>query len=315
MQATITGEDDIAVGLSVIDNAGTEHLIEMEHDGDIYHHQQDGYPDDPAQRTDEQGERVLQARKFARYYVFVEEGYDTVPAPENPVRIDAVRQAITEMDLAEFEKHFGDLYQQFDYEDGTGTRPAMTHPSEATDPTIYSKNVYLGVDPLETDLGTELARKHNLDVTKDAAEIDLTDVSGRELDAWGEFAGEFTVRAIDEDVDLSDAAYIDDTSELYVKYPSGGHLVAADDHLAPAAREPDTVLELLPIDPQDLEYFKSFMDHYLRCQIRDTFVEMGVHPPEEFRVLGMGRFMAARGYDYVDFYPEFHNPNARAFQQ
>ncbi|ELZ02738.1 hypothetical protein C482_05206 [Natrialba chahannaoensis JCM 10990] len=217
------------------------------------------------------------------------------------------------MDLAEFEKHFGDLYQQFDYEDGAGTKPAMTPPAEATDPTIYSKNVYLGVDPLETDLGTELARKHNLDVTKDAAEIDLTDVSGRELDAWGEFAGEFTARAIDEDVDLSDAAYIDDTSELYVKYPSGSNLVAADDHLAPAAREPDTVIELLPIDPQDLEYFKSFMDHYLRCQIRDSFVEMGVHPPEEFCVIGLGRFMAARGYDYVDFYPEFHKTKSDAF--
>ncbi|WP_222916078.1 hypothetical protein [Natrinema sp. SYSU A 869] len=313
MDGLITGENGERVGLSIIDNDDVEHVIEMEFDGEIKYHDQDGYPDEPANQTDEESERIRQARSFARYHVFIERGYDTVPASENPVRIDAVRQAINAMDRAEFEDLFGDLYQQLDFEDGSGTSPAMTIPPNATDPCIYCKNIYLGIDPTETDLGTQLASKHDLDVTQSAAEIDLTDVSQSELESWGEFSGEFAAQATNSGLDLSEAAYIDEMSDLYVKYPNGAQLAIADDHLAPAARNSDTIIELLPIDPQDLEYFKSFMDHYLRCQIRDSFVEMGVHPPEEFQVIGMGRFMAARGYDYIDFYPEFHNPNAKAF--
>ncbi|MFD1565525.1 hypothetical protein ACFR99_18485 [Haloarchaeobius amylolyticus] len=285
----------------------------MEFDGEIKYHDQDGYPDEPANQTDEESERIRQARLFARYNVFVERGYDTVPAPKNPVRIDAVRQAINEMDRAEFETLFGDLYQQLEFEEGSGTSPAMTVPPEATDPCIYCKNIYLGIDPLETDLGTQLASKHDLDVTQSAAEIDLTDVSVHELESWGAFSGEFAAQATKTELDPSDTVYIDETSDLYVKYPAGAQLAVVDDHLEPAAREPDTIIELLPVDPQNLEYFKSFIDHYLRCQVRDSFVEMGVHPPEAFQVLGMGRFMAARGYDYIDFYPEFHNPNAEMF--
>ncbi|NGM71626.1 hypothetical protein G6M89_22040, partial [Natronolimnobius sp. AArcel1] len=306
MKAVIGGEDESGVGLRVVDNSGVSHGIHVGYGGEITYHEQDGYPDDPSNRTDEENERVEQARRFAQYYVFVERGYDTVPAPENPVRIDAVRHAINEIDQTEFETHFGDLYQQLTYEEGTGDSPVITVPPGATDPAIYCQNIYLGVDPLETDLGVELADKHGLNVTQSAADVNLTDVSQGELDTWAEFSGEFAAHAVEERLDLSDAAYIDETSDLYVKYPDGAQLAVVDDHLEPAAREPDTIIELLPINPQSLEYFKSFIDHYLRCQIRDSFLEMGVHPPEEFRVLGMGRFMAARGYDYIDFYPEFH---------
>ncbi|WP_226483050.1 hypothetical protein [Natrinema amylolyticum] len=313
MKASITAEDDEYIGLNVLDNDSELHDLTLKKaSGTIEFHEADSYPK-KENRSDEQQERVNQACRFAQYYVFTEHGYDTIPAPENPVRIDAVRQVINAMDRAEFEELFGDLYQQLEFEEGSGTSPAMTVPPNATDPCIYCKNIYLGIDPLETDLGTQLASKHDLDVTQSAVEIDLTDVSQSELESWGEFSGKFAARATDADLDFSDAAYIDETSQLYVKYPDGSQLAVVDDHLAPAARDPDSVIELLPIDPQDIEYFKSFMDHYLRCQIRDSFVEMGVHPPEEFQVIGMGRFMAARGYDYIDFYPEFHNPNAKAF--
>ncbi|AFO55277.1 MULTISPECIES: hypothetical protein [unclassified Natrinema] len=314
MKASITAEDNEYIGLNVFDNDGKVHDLTLEKSsGTIEFHEANNYPK-KGNRSDEQQERVNQACRFAQYYVFIEHGYDTIPAPENPVRIDAVRQAITEMNRSEFEDLFGDLYQQLEYEEGNGSSPAMTVPSNATDPCIYCKNIYLGIDPLETDLGTQLASKHDLDVTQSAAEIDLTDVSARELESWGEFSGEFAARATNENLDLRETAYIDETSDLYVKYPDGAQLAVADEHLELAARDPDTIIELLPIDPQDMEYFKSFMDHYLRCQIRDSFVEMGVHPPEAFQVIGMGRFMAARGYDYIDFYPEFHNPNAKTFQ-
>ncbi len=314
MKGKIIGEDKVDIGTRITDNNAVVHQIEMhKNNGEIYAHEQDGYPDNPAERTEEGNERVNQARRFAKYFVLTERGYDTVPAAENPIRINAVRKAIDEMSAEEFKRHFGDLYQQLAYEEGDGTSPAITVPGEATDPSIFCQNIYLG-SILRDGYWWQLADEYGLAIDQPAADIDLTDVSADEIDTWAEYAGEFAGRAEDADLDLSEATYIDETSQLYVKYPNGPNLTAIDDHLEPAARDPDTVIELLPIDPQDLEYFKSFMDHYLRCQIRDSFVEMGVHPPEAFQVIGMGRFMSTWRYDNIEFYPQFHNPNAKAFQ-
>lgn len=314
MQAEIIGEDEVDIGTKVIDNNGVEHQIEMhKSNGEIYSHHCDAYAEIAANRTKEENEHSNQARRFARYYVYLERGYDTVPAPENPVRIDAVRQAIADIDLAEFDSLFGDLYQQLAFEAGQDVSSVVDIPPEATDPCIYCQNVYLGLEPLETDLGKQLAQGHGLDTEMSAADIDVGDVSPADLAQWREFSDEFVAQAAEERLDLSETVYIEDTSAVYVKYPAGKSLTAADDHLEPAARDPDTVIELLPIDPKDIEYFKSFMDHYLRCQIRDSFVEMGVHPPEEFRVLGMGRFMSTWRYDNIAFYPRFHDPEDDAF--
>lgn len=313
MNGEIIDEEDEWVGVRVTDNNGEVHKIAVKKAGGIQGHSQDGYPDKAAERTDEGNERVEQARRFARYYVYQQRGYDTVPAPENPVRINAVRHAIQQIDPDEFARHFSDLRQQLQHEHDGSEPPTMDVPSAATDPAIFSQNVYLGIDPLETDVGQQLATEYGLDVTDEGAGgVDLTEVSESEARQWGEFSGEFSARAIQEGITLDEAIYIDDTSKVYVQYPSGPDIVAADDHLADTGREPDTVIELLPMNTQDDEYFQSFIDHYLRCQIRDTFVEMGVHPPAEFQVLGMGRFMAAHGYDYIDFYPEFHNPETTA---
>ena len=67
---------------------------------------------------------------------------------------------------------------------------------------------------------------------------------------------------------------------------------------------------MLPYEPGDLANFKEFLDYHLRCQIRDCFVGMGLHPPEKFRVLGYGKFIYARRYNQYDVYPQFHDPDA-----
>ena len=316
MKAEIKKETDTGFGLLVTDNNEVEHKIGVQFDGHIDGHLQDGYHDEAAKRTDEENEHVNQARKFARYYVYMQRGYDTVPPSENPVRIDAVRQAIAEMDLDTFEAHFGDLYQQLAYENGDAAEPALDVPPEASDPTIYAQDVYLGIDPLETDLGQTLAAEHGLDVTDESAsDLELSNATVEQAREWGEFAGDFTVEAAAEGLDLSETAYVDESSALYVKYPDGPQLSAVDDHLEPRGRDPDTVIELLPLELESLEYFQSFMDHYLRCQIRDCFVCMGVTPPEKFQVLGMGQFVPTTVYVHVDFYPEFHNPDSEAFSE
>ena len=315
MDGLITGKNDERVGLSVIDNNNAEHLIEMEFDGEIKHHTCEEYANKAINRTEEENEHSNQARRFARYYVYTQRGYDTVPPAEHPVRIDAVRTAISELDLDEFETLFGDLYEQLNYEIGNRDTPAIDLPAESTEPSIFSKNIYLGIDPLQTDLGETLAAEHGLRINQSAADVDLSEVSADELDQWCEFTGEFTARVIGDEVDLREAIYVDHASDLYVQYPDGPDIVAADDHLNGPDRAPDTVIELLAIDPESLEQFKTFLDHYLKCQIRDSFVEMGVHPPEPFRVLGMGRFMSTWRYDNIEFYPAFHNPNSEAFAE
>lgn len=313
MKADIYGENEEVVGVDTVDNNGIEHYIEMGFNGDITAHQCNSYADKAINRTEEENEYSNQARRFARYYVYAQRGYDTVPPAEHPVRIDAVRTAINEMDLDEFETLFGDLYEQLAYESGNRNDSVIDIPPESTDPSIFSKNIYLGVDPIETDIGETLATEHGIDLDQSAADIDLSELSEAEIEQWGEFTGEFTARSIGEETDLSEAVYLDHVSDLYVQYPDGPDIVAADDHLDEKPREPDTVIELLPIDPQSLERFKSFLDHYLKCQIRDSFVEMGIHPPESFRVIGMGRFMSTWRYDNIEFYPAFHDPNSDVF--
>jgi len=313
MQGNIIDVEDEWIGVRVVDRENVEHKIAVQFDGEIQGHGQSGYPDKAAERTEEDNERVNQARRFARYYVYAERSYDTVPPAEHPVRIDAVRTAISEMDLDEFETLFGDLYEQLQYETGNRNTPTIDLPPESTNPSIFSKNIYLGVDPIETDLGETLATEHGIDLDQSAADIDLSELSEAKIEQWGEFTGEFTARSIGEETDLSEAVYLDHVSDLYVQYPDGPNIVAADDHLDEQPREPDTVIELLPIDPRSLERFKSFLDHYLKCQIRDSFVEMGIHPPESFRVIGMGRFMSTWRYDNIEFYPAFHDPNSEAF--
>lgn len=44
MKATIYGEDNVVTGVKITDNNVTEHDIQVERDGTIYSHQQDGYP-------------------------------------------------------------------------------------------------------------------------------------------------------------------------------------------------------------------------------------------------------------------------------
>lgn len=314
MDVSIYGENEEVTGVRVIDNNGVEHEIEVERDGDVYAHNSDGYPDDPADQTQEEAERIRQARRLARFYLHLDRGYDTVSPPDNPVRINAVRHAIQRMDLDEFEEFFGDLYRQFRHDYHPEEPAAVEVPPDAGEPIVYCRDIYLGIDPIETDLDEEaadLAAQYGFDITEQSvSEIDTAEMSEEELENWAEFSGDLQEKAAEEGVGLWDGAYIDEVSEIYFKYPKGGEVVTIDDHIPESAREPDTIFESFSIDPDDLQSFKEFVDYYLRCQIRDCFVGMGLTPPPEFRVIGYGKFMYARRYIHYDIYPQYHDPQA-----
>jgi len=112
MKAVITGENDRLVGINLRDNQGAEHIIEMEKDGEINAHQQDGYSDDPDNRMDKGNEMVDQARDYAKWYVDQETDHDTCPWYLNCDRIEAVRTAIAGLSDDILKDHFDEYYRQ-----------------------------------------------------------------------------------------------------------------------------------------------------------------------------------------------------------
>lgn len=307
MQGELIGEDDLDIGTIVTDNNGVEHQIEMhKKNGEIYAHTQDGYPDDPAERTSAENEHVNQARRFATYSVFTERGYDTVEHAENPTYINAVRKALASLSQVDFTRYLGAVHRQLRSHHEDSERPVeLPATVRAPDAVVYELDVYLGIDLTDGDIAEQVQRLTQTEkFDTDSGIQPVSDLSDGELDRW-KALGDNLVDIADTDdldVDLTIAA----VSGIHVGYPDarGQHQVQeADD---PLDREADARLELLPYAPADIEEFRDFLDHHLRCQIRDCFLKMGVVPPAEFQVVGFGKFHDARRYDHFEMYPEVH---------
>lgn len=313
MNAVITGENDELVGVNLRDNNGAEHVMDVrKNDGEIAAHQQDGYADRAAKRSEEGNEYVEQARRFAQYYVYLEEGYDTVPPEIHPERIDAVRGAIQDLSDAAFEQVFGDLYQQLRSYHDESVQRAIPIPSGAAGPdsVLYRQHVYLGVDPLQTDLASDaetLAAVHDIDLDA-VTDESVAELGDGALANWEAFTDQFETLVRDRAV-TSDALSLGGVSSLYTAYVDARgeeHIGEPDED--PFDREPDTLLELAPVEPGSLAEFRAFLDHHLRCQIRDCYLRMGLRPPEDVRVLGPGRIEAAEQYKTLNMYPDFTDP-------
>lgn len=315
MKAVITGENDERVGINLRDNNDVEHIIEMEFDGEIKYHEQDGYPDRAVKRTREGNEHVEQARKFAQYYVYRQRGYDTVPASCHPERIETVRQAIRGLSDDAFKEAFGDLYQQMaSYHDAEVDRAvAIPRGAPDGDSVIYRQNLYLEFDFGESAVAeqiADLAAVHDIDL-EELAERSATDLSTIDLEGWDEFVGEFSEFVGDGETDITESVSLEAASSLYTAYiDRDGDQQIQQPERDPLEREPDTVLELLPVEPGSLSEFRTYLDHHLKCQVRDSFVRMGLEPPERFRVVGNGRFKAAVAYKLLDLYPKYYDPDA-----
>ena len=306
MDAIITGENEEIVGLSVIDNKDVENLIEIGENGEITGHDSDGYPDKAANRTDNDNEYVEQARRYAKYYVYQQRGYDTVDHAENPEYVNAVREAITDLSASDFEQYFGPLHQQIRSHHDESVQRLVDLPAgvRAEDAVVYELDVYLGVD-LEDDAVSDtaeaVAASHGLDFEAAISQT-VSAATQQDLVDW-EAVGEHVIETTDvDDIPLEIAA----VSGIHVGYPDarGEHQVQrADD---PLDREPDATIELIPADPGGFEAFRDYLDHHHRCQVRDCFAGMGLLPPEPFQTIGFGKFIYARRYDHYDLYPTFH---------
>lgn len=174
MNATIYGEDEVVTGVKVTDNNDVEHDIQVEPDGRIYSHHQDGYPDDPAKRTEEEDERVSQARRYARYHVQQETEYDPVPWDESVPRIERARAAIEALSPDEFEEYFGTYFDQLN-----GHLPSIDYPVEHP-PELDGEEFYLYLlDVYLDDDGT-------IEATSDIHFEYLEGPKNKPTQVWGE---------------------------------------------------------------------------------------------------------------------------------
>ncbi|NGM68017.1 hypothetical protein G6M89_03135 [Natronolimnobius sp. AArcel1] len=303
MKANITGENGERVGLYTYDNNNVEHWVEMEFNGDIKYHEQDGYPDDPSKRTNEGNEHVEQARRFARYYVYKERGYETLSWDEHPDRLNTVRVALEDLSLEEFERLFGDFYQQVTSYFDAGTERVVEIPENAEEPSeiLYRKDIHLAVD---SDQSTGLEQAMSM---ADTYDIDLEQPPAEDSGNWEAFTDAV---AAHPEIDFGDSLEIGAVSDLGMFYLDDEwteHVVDGD---AAVARDPDARIELLPVEFDSLERCQEFLVHHLKCQIRDCFIGMGVEPPAEFRVLGPGRLYYTKRYGKLEMYDEYHTLEA-----
>ncbi|ELZ89508.1 hypothetical protein C453_00490 [Haloferax elongans ATCC BAA-1513] len=291
MEATITGEDEVAVGLSVIDNIKSEHLIEMELDGEIYHHQSEAYADNPALRTREECERVDQARRFAKWHVYRDRGYDTVPPIENPDRLLAGLLAITMLSGEGFQRYFGDLEERLasHYDDSSVDLPFPN--ADPDDAIIYQKDVYLQSNPVEFEppiLDQFLARFEG--EPDSLVTDDIRDISSDELDDLV-----FEIEAV------SDTHIVHNDGQ-------GNEQVARREQ--PLEREPDARVELMAFDPSSVDSFQHYVVSNLAYQIRDRFLLMGVKPPVAFRAQGWGTYEGFQCQKFCSLYEDYWSSEA-----
>lgn len=307
MEGQIDGEDGEYLKIFVTDNNLGDHDITIEIDtGEIVYHQCDAYADDPADRTQEENEHNEQARRYAKYYVYSERGYDTVEHTENPDYINAVREAIADLSLEAFGEYFGPLYQQLQSHNDPGVQRLVSLPAgvRSEDAVVYEFDVYLGVDLDEGEVGAQartLAREHGLDFAAGTA-TPITEATASEIADWEEFGADLLERTEPGTISLDVGA----VSGIHVGFPNarGEHEVQEAD--SPLDRQADARVELMPVDPGTIEEFRALLDHHLRSQVRDTIAGMGLMPPEPFQTIGFGKMIYARRYDQYDLYPAFH---------
>lgn len=252
MDGLITGENDERIGLSVIDNNDIEHVIEMEFDGEIKYHEQDGYSDDPAERTANENEHVSQAREYARYHVWQETEYEPFPVERNLPGIQRVKAAIDALSTAAIEDYFEELYKQV-----KGRGPRTERP------------------------------------------VPLPDVVDD---------GDYVAFLVD--VYLDENGDIEAVSDIHLRhYDANRQKVTQWNEDPYPDRKADARLQLQHDWLPSIEHFQEYLSYHLRCQLRDCYITAGMEPPEEYKVLGIGREQPIGRYrnPEITLYEEYHD--------
>lgn len=304
MQAEITVENDDGIGVDVTDNNGVTHKIDLGSENwDIVYHEQDGYPDDPGERQWGENEHINQAKRYARYYVSRERGYETLTPRKDPANIAATALVLADLDTPWVTEYFGDLLQQVGFHE-TGAEPVVSLPAGLSpDKATYYQDIYLDLDAeTRTSLQAITSQQGDiLEIVQDAIQSD-TELSGVLADeaTSGTPLGNSPAPTLIEAVSGIHICWADETNQYQVERHGDPDL----------DREPDARLELMPFVPDGTEAFRLRLVRHLFCQARDRYIAMGVTPPAPFRLQGVGLYDFTLWYNNREFYQPYYDETA-----
>lgn len=298
MDAIITGESE-RIGLSVVDNDDVEHLIEMDEQGEIKYHDQDGYSDHPAERTQEENEHVRQARRFAKWHVYRERGYETMARHENPDCLVGAMIALSALSEEATRAQFADLREQLQshYDDSSVELPFED--AHEDDVLIYRKDLYLSPDPLSVE--PPLAEQY------DALVSELQEDTGAVLTESEDFQHQLLELLEYEDrLDAELPSFgLDAISDMHYLH-TDGTTEQTQGVESPLDRAPDARIELPPVDLETFELFRVLLVANLSAQVRDRFLMMGETPPPAFQHQGPGTYRGTVKQQINDMYERYY---------
>nr|WP_244509690.1 hypothetical protein [Haloferax larsenii] len=233
----------------------------------------------------------MQVRRYARWHVYRERGYDTVPPRENPDRLMAALLAVAELSSTAFENYFGDLETrlQAHYDDSTVELPFPD--ADPDDAIVYQQDLSLQPDPVQFDPPVLEQFMARFEGDSDSPAIDaLDELQFGEMDVL-----DFDIEAV---------------SGIHVLHNDGqGNQQVAESEQTLGC-EPDARIELLAFDPSSVESFQHYLVSHLAYQIRDRFLLMGVKPPVPFRTQGWGTYEGFQCQKFCSLYEEYWSSEA-----
>lgn len=309
MEGKIVGEDSEGIGVTVTDAAGADRKIEMGLNGDVTAHRCKEYPTDPNARSNYEDEYISQARRFARFYVSQERGYETLPWDEDPERLAAALTAVHGLSDDEFEAHFGDFYRQLahHYRDDVEQvfRPPIRFDPES-EFLLYQQDIYL--EESIHDFREEAVES----VGSVLEELEFGSAGG----GLANRGRETTVQLI---ADRADGAGIDPTETASIDAVTGIHSMyyagMDDERTVPGDdphpdRDPDARVELYPLPFESLEQCRAYVYLNLACQIRDCYIGVGLEPPEPYKITGPGKWNFTKKYMHFQMYDQYDELDA-----
>ncbi|WP_363463295.1 hypothetical protein [Halogeometricum borinquense] len=291
MKAVITGENDERVGVNLRDNNGVEHVLEMEFDGDIKYHKCEEYANNPALRTRENTEHGEQARRYAKWHVYRERGYDTVSPIKNPDRILAGLLATALLSDDKFNDYFGELEQRLQrHYDGSEVKLPFPD-ADPDDAIVYQQDIYLQPDPTEFEPPVLEQFLNRFQGESDSSALsDVGDIPFGDMDTL-----HFEIEAV---------------SDIHILHNDGQGNQQVHHGEQPLARDPDARVELMAFDPTSLESFQHYIVSNLAYQIRDRFLLMGEKPPITFQAQGWGSYEGFQRQKFCSLYEDYWSSEA-----
>ncbi|MFA9501997.1 hypothetical protein ACERIM_04355 [Natrinema sp. H-ect1] len=290
MNAKIEGESEGFLKIYVEDNKGAKHDLTVHNTSGIEYHSCDEIANNPALRTREECERVDQTRRYARWHVYRERGYDTVPPTENPDRLMAALLGSATLSETAFEEQFGDLEERLQqHYDGSSVDLPFPD-ADPDDAIVYQKDVYLEPDPIKLEPPVLEQFLGRFEGDPDSPALDDGDIPLDQMDDL-----EFEIEAV---------------SGIHTLHNDGQGTEQTDYGEQPLDREPDVRIELMAFDPASVDSFQHYIVSHLAYQIRDRFLLMGVKPPVPFRAQGWGTYEGFQCQKFCSLYDEYWSSEA-----